>query len=207
MIFSRELADLIVNGRKTQARRPVPPGETEPRYRPGRDYAIETSEQHWVADPKAVKGGRTVTIRRTIDRLYITSTHQATVGDLEHQDALREGFENIGAFIDHWQRLTRRRTFDPDQPVWVLSFELYRGQDVTWQPARDTVRRLRVPWDPGVAAGGPVMARDRAPEPEAVDVADIAPRWVREAGLRHDGARGWRDADRACRGLDRKRAA
>jgi hypothetical protein len=206
MIFSRELADLIVNGRKTQARRPVRPGETEPRYKPG--PRLRDRDAGEALAPDVLQGGRTVTIRRTIDRLYITSTHQATVGDLEHQDALREGFENIGAFIDHWQRLTRRRrTFDPDQPVWVLSFELYRGQDVTYQPAADTVRRLRVPWDPGIAAGGPVMARDRAPEPEAVDVGELAPRWVREAGLRHDGARGWRDADRACRGLDRRRAA
>jgi hypothetical protein len=178
MIFKPELVELIIGGKKTMARRKVKPGEPC-KYHEGRDYALQPGRG-----------------KKAVDRIYITGIRQEKVGDIGHQDALREGFENVGHFIDYWQALYKR-AIDFDQLVWCLSFELYRGQDVTHDPARDTVRLLRVAWDPGVAAGGVVPARRRAPEPEPVDVAELKYRWTEESAARWRAAMDSRErADR-----------
>lgn len=41
VIFRPELARKIIRGEKTMTRRPIKPGETTCRYRPGRDYAVQ----------------------------------------------------------------------------------------------------------------------------------------------------------------------
>lgn len=108
MIFKPELVEKILAGEKTETRRVVKPGETECRYVPARDYALQPGRR-----------------RRVVGRIAITNVHRERLGEITHEGALREGFPTVRAFLDYWRRLHGR--VDPEQEVWVIGFELEEG--------------------------------------------------------------------------------
>jgi uncharacterized protein YhfF len=147
VIFRPELARQIRQGRKTQTRRPVKPGEPC-RYREGKSYAVQPGR------------GQTATCR-----IHITSVRLETAGEIAFTDARAEGFTTTDdfktywvaihdkAWLDHETRmledaenddgvildrelwLTRRSLdmFDQrhaDKPVWVITFHLHHDEQI-----------------------------------------------------------------------------
>jgi uncharacterized protein YhfF len=103
VIFSPELAKLIVQGKKTQTRR-VAAGR-DCRYKPGRSYAVQPG-----------RGQKAVT------RITVQAVRVEPLGALTLKDAKREGFRTTQEFRDHWQRL--HGSYNPDLAVFVISFAL-----------------------------------------------------------------------------------
>ncbi len=101
MIFSAAHARMVLEGRKSQTRRRVRPGETVCRWVPGRSYAV----QHDRCRPAA-------------GRLVVMSVAQQTLADLTLRDARAEGFRTRREFRDHWHALFPDMT--PADRVWVL---------------------------------------------------------------------------------------
>lgn len=113
MIFSAAHARMVLEGRKSQTRRRVRPGETVCRWVPGRSYAV----QHDRCRPAA-------------GRLVVMSVAQQTLADLTLRDARAEGFRTRRDFLDFWRGLFP--TMSLEDPVWALLI----------QPDRDPVRML-----------------------------------------------------------------
>lgn len=113
MIFRPDHARMILQGRKTQTRRRVRPGETECRYRQGQSYAVQHDRQ-----------------KPSIGRLVIVSAAPQQLGDLTLRDAKAEGFRTRRDFLDFWRGLFP--TMSLEDPVWALLI----------QPDRDPVRML-----------------------------------------------------------------
>jgi len=109
MIFRPELAEKVLAGEKTETRRPVREGETECRYVPGRDYAVQPGRR-----------------RRSVGRIAVTDVRRERLGEITHEGALREGFPTVRAFLDYWRQLHGR--VDPEQEVWMIRFELEEDQ-------------------------------------------------------------------------------
>ena len=108
MIFKPELVEKILEGSKTETRRVMKPGETECRYEPARDYALQPGRG-----------------RRAVGRIAIIEVRRERLGEITHEGALREGFPTVRAFLDYWRRL--HGGVDPEQEVWVIRFELVEG--------------------------------------------------------------------------------
>ncbi len=147
MQFTRENAEKVMAGRKTQTRRPVKAGDVDlvkplPQsriyFQRDKMYCatpIELVDQleitgvehngrkKWnVGQDYAVQPGRG---KHAIGRLRITNIRQKCAGDISKADAIAEGFESVQGFIDIWTRLYGE--WAPEQPVWVLDFELSNG--------------------------------------------------------------------------------
>jgi hypothetical protein len=105
MIFSPELAKLILQGRKTMTRRPVKAGEKACRYRENRAYSIQPGRG-----------------KRGIGKLTVVSVRPEKLGDILIKDVRAEGFSTRQELVDYWTRLHGH--FDPDVEVWVISFVL-----------------------------------------------------------------------------------
>lgn len=157
MIFKPELAKLIINGRKTQTRRPIKTAECK--YIEGKHYAIQPGRG-----------------QKAIDRLLVGSVHRETLGEIDHQSALREGFPGFGEFLEYWANLygVDIGKLNMEQPVWVISFELYRPENIV-RIGKDRVRLLanqhgRKDAGQYVTNAGAAISR----EPEAIDPAVIA---------------------------------
>jgi len=101
MIFGPELVEKFLDGEKTETRRLVKEGETECRYVPGRDYAVQPGRR-----------------RHAIGRIAITNVRREKLGEITQDGAVREGFPTVRAFLDYWRRLHGK--VDPDQEVWVI---------------------------------------------------------------------------------------
>jgi hypothetical protein len=87
-IFKPELAEKVLDGEKTETRRIVKEDETDCRYVPGRDYAVQPGRR-----------------RRAIGRIAITDVRKEKLGEITHEGAVREGFPTVRAFLDYWRRL------------------------------------------------------------------------------------------------------
>lgn len=104
VIFAPDLAQAIVEGRKTQTRRPATyPGPC--RYQLGRTYAVQ---------PGRGKPG--------IARIRILNAFVEPLGMITHAGAIAEGFPTPAAFVARWVELYG--VFDQHLPVWVIRFEM-----------------------------------------------------------------------------------
>ena len=133
MIFSPELAELVISGRKTVTRRPVKWDLVEPplgivptgphnriaeegkakdcRYRVGRFYAVQPGRG-----------------KKAVGHIWIESVEmQALSAAFHHAEARAEGFTSSAGFKKHWLKLYG--AFDPDQPVWRIAFHLIHPDD------------------------------------------------------------------------------
>lgn len=104
MIFSKGLHELVLDGRKTQTRRPIT-GDVSCRYSAGRTYAVQPA--------------RTA---KSVGRILVTDIRREYVGDITPADARAEGFADTQAFFDRWDELYgwRGRALD----VWVITFRM-----------------------------------------------------------------------------------
>lgn len=147
MIVSREEARWITQGKKTALRIPVKLGQDEPRWKPGRDYAIEVivdrpeSELYGFTSTIVVKPGerdrkpnapktrkRRGKHARTVCRIAIDTVRSEQLRDLDVTAARREGFKTTSEYRGWWEN-TAGRDWNPDQQVWVLEFHLRRDYD------------------------------------------------------------------------------
>lgn len=121
MIFKPELAQMVLEGRKTVTRRPVkqaPSGGLHGdlwlpcRYKPGRTYAIQPGR-----GKRAVGRIRVLDVRRM--ELGTPNAHGKLV------DALREGFSSWEDFREYWTGLYG--SYDPTQLVDRIEFERVEG--------------------------------------------------------------------------------
>lgn len=114
MIFRPELAQAILDGRKTETRRPARfENGTEwvrPPYKPGRTYAVQPGR-----GKKAIGRIRIVGVRW--ERFF---------EGLDEAAAHREGFESVREFISTWLDIYGRGNWL--DPVNVITFELVEGR-------------------------------------------------------------------------------
>lgn len=102
LLFKLEHVDAIKRGRKTQTRR-----------RGARRWNVGTVHQarlHRFGSPVAY--------------LEIISVAREPLGDITTTDAWREGYNNIAAFRDAWQRING--AWDAAEQVWVVTFRAVR---------------------------------------------------------------------------------
>ena len=102
MIFSADLAHLIVAGKKTQTRRTVKAAERECRFRPGRSYAVEPGRR-----------------RAGVARILITDITQEDVADITFAAARAEGFKTTLEFKHHWLSLHDAAWLDRLDDTWA----------------------------------------------------------------------------------------
>ena len=112
MQFKSELFPLILNGQKTQTRRPVKP-----------NVSFRGTDIGW--KPCAYSAGRTYGVqlgrgRRALARIEVTGVHKERVGDITLEDAEREGFKDIATFFRYWKTLYPAS--DLTEAVWVITF-------------------------------------------------------------------------------------
>lgn len=103
MIFSGELADKVLDGSKTQTRRPVK-GTSPCRYEVGKTYAIQRKRGTHGLGP----------------RILVLEVDQVLVVPISQADALAEGFDSPAAFADRWMELYGRVS----GRCWRIEFEL-----------------------------------------------------------------------------------
>lgn len=102
MIFSGDLADKVLDGSKTQTRRPVAPGKPC-RYEAGKTYAVQR------------KRGTVA-----IGRILVLSVQKVPVCSLSRADARAEGFDSPDGFYVRWQEFYGRLSGE----CWRLEFEV-----------------------------------------------------------------------------------
>lgn len=102
MIFSGELYEAVLWGRKTVTRRLNCP------YRVGRDYAIV---------PRRTAPGHPV------KRILITGVRREMLAwACDEAEVRREGFGSVDAFVARWRQLNR--VWDPTLMVYRIEFEV-----------------------------------------------------------------------------------
>ena len=104
ILFKKSFIDKIISGEKTATRRP-----RRPMVKPGGVYHIRVGFYTHLPD-----------------RFRVLKRFQQRLGDMGHDDALKEGFSCLDEFRAEWEGIYR--AFDPDQVVWVVEFE-YLGPD------------------------------------------------------------------------------
>lgn len=105
MIFSKRMLNQVLAGSKTETRRPLKGHETECRYKPGRDYAVQPNR----GTP-------------AIARITVLGVDLQRVGDITYDSARREGFKTRDDFWAYWTELYGQ--CDHDQQVWAIAFRL-----------------------------------------------------------------------------------
>ena len=105
MIFSPENISKILAGKKTETRRIMKPGETECRYKPGRNYAVQPGRGKYA-------GGR----------ILVTEVWSEPLGWIDDNGAAAEGFKSRAEFFQNWTKLHGSTPLK--QPVWVIRFEV-----------------------------------------------------------------------------------
>jgi hypothetical protein len=58
---------------------------------------------------------------RIVD-LLIVAVYDQKLGDMDEEDAKREGYESLDAFKKAWAQIHPRRGWDPEQTVWVIEW-------------------------------------------------------------------------------------
>lgn len=145
MIFSGELASKVLAGRKTETRRRIKPRESNCRYRPGRDYAVQ-----------AGRGGK------ALARIEIIAVARQPLAEITQASARREGFDDVEAFGDYWAELYG--SIDWQEPVWAIAFGLAEPIRLLARHSEHSYTR-----DPHMAL------EDEPEAPDPTEIADYAP--------------------------------
>ena len=103
MIFKPELCIEILCGGKTVTRRPA---TGQCRYEYGKTYSVQPGMA-----------------RPTIARIKVTSVRCELLGDITHDEAVREGFGSRSSFLQYWRELYGGRC-DLKQPVHRIEFKV-----------------------------------------------------------------------------------
>lgn len=105
MIFSGDLADKVLDGTKTVTRRPVKPGKPS-LYQVGKTYAVQRKRGTRGLGP----------------RVRVLSVEDIPIIEIRRDDAFREGFDGVPAFLDRWHAMYGTRY----PRCWRIEFELAR---------------------------------------------------------------------------------
>jgi hypothetical protein len=113
--FQPELAAKVMSGQKTVTRRATSDNPRSPWWRkacslkPGRDYAVCPGRG-----------------KHAIGRVRVHKVEKGLLADaLVKPEAYLEGFMTAQGFRRAWEGM--HGSFDPDQLVWVVRFEVVRG--------------------------------------------------------------------------------
>lgn len=115
MRFQAKLARAIVQGKKTQTRRPVKMIRADDdgrmiqgacKYKVGRDYSIQG------ASGRSLSGGA---------RLKVIAVRCEEIGTISFEDARAEGFKTRDDFFEAWDRIYPG--LDRETRVWVITFQ------------------------------------------------------------------------------------
>ncbi len=99
ILFKKSYITKIINGEKTVTRRPK-----RPMVKPGGEYNIRVSFYTHLPD-----------------RFRVMKRVQQRLGDMSHDDAIKEGFRDLDEFREEWTGIYG--AYDPDQIVWVVEFQ------------------------------------------------------------------------------------
>jgi hypothetical protein len=111
VIFSGGLADKVLDGSKTQTRRPMrtgPLGLVPCQYVEGKTYAIQRKRGGFGVGP----------------RIRILSVTAVMVAHISSADAAAEGFDDRGGFLARWQEFYG----NTDGRCWRIEFALVEGR-------------------------------------------------------------------------------
>ena len=120
MIFQYTL-QAVLNGEKTQTRRPVKPNEDAFYDDNGQMIAVlHKGRTKWqVGKNYGVQPSRT---GKAVARIEIRSIKQESVQSVTDEDARKEGAKNREDFLNLWEDIHGENMRDAD--AWVLSFTL-----------------------------------------------------------------------------------
>jgi uncharacterized protein YhfF len=105
MILSHHEIDLVLAGKKTMQRIPVPSSGLC-RYKIGRLYAIQPSH-------------------RDVARLHVTilTIREDQIGNITLKHARREGHRTLAEHRAHWEEGLEGAPYNPEESVWVITFK------------------------------------------------------------------------------------
>lgn len=109
MNFRHELAEAVIDGRKTQTRRATSTNPRSPwfaggcRLVVGRDYAVCPGRG-----------------KNAVGRVVVEAVDKVRLGDISHADAQAEGFRDVQAFCEAWEQINGG--WLPDDVVWRITF-------------------------------------------------------------------------------------
>lgn len=102
MLFKPEHVEMIRSGRKIQTRRVW----KRPMVKVGGIYKVKTKmlskEYHCLIE--------------------VTGLRQETLCQIEHKDAMKEGYGSIPEYMDVWERINGSGSWQPDLEVYVIDF-------------------------------------------------------------------------------------
>jgi hypothetical protein len=130
MLFSPDMLTAVLEGRKTQTRRPVKDGETLVNrwYSISKPYVravhTATNRKKWmVTDDIAICPGRG---KKAVGRIEITGIRHERFIDISESDARAEGFADSDAFFAKIKQLYGDAV-DLRHPCWVIEFRLVQS--------------------------------------------------------------------------------
>ena len=103
-MYKKPYLEKILNGEKTQTRRPL-------EKKPGRSV-------YDIGARVGVRSGYT----KFAGYIIIRKRFRQRLGDISEEDARKEGFKTVKEFQETWKRLYGK--WDPEEVVWVYEFEL-----------------------------------------------------------------------------------
>lgn len=111
MIFRKELAELILDGKKTATRRRMNDNPRSPWFRGHCGYDLF---QVFTINPGRGK--------KRVASAEVTCVYPQALKLMADEDARKEGFDSLDAFKEAWRQING--TFDPREYVWVVEFGL-----------------------------------------------------------------------------------
>ncbi len=119
MNFRPELAQAVLDGRKTVTRRRMSSNPRSPWWRGGCSLRVTHSPTGAFFPTYAVTPGRG---KPAIGRVEVLSIGAVRLGDIDDAEAAREGFAHRGKFIEAWEEINGK--YDPDEIVWRVEFAI-----------------------------------------------------------------------------------
>lgn len=114
MNFKKELAELVMAGRKTCTRRLVSDNPNSPWWREKCAYRV--------GQEVAICPGRG---KHQIGKAVVVSVERMSLGTISPAESRREGFADRGEFIAAWTAING--TYDADAVVWRIGLEAVRA--------------------------------------------------------------------------------
>lgn len=125
MQFTKDMTQAILDGKKTETRRPVREGEDYIYYDELRRMVIKADgRKKWLeGQDYAICPGRG---KPQVARFELNEIFSEYVQDITNEAAIAEGFEDRAGFIAKWDELYKGSEYDwkKNPRVWVLKFEL-----------------------------------------------------------------------------------
>lgn len=100
LLWKKHYIPMILSGKKTATRR-----MKRPTVKVGGTYHVKSG-----------------LFNHLPESIHVDALYQQRLGDMTERDAIKEGADNLHAFVKEWQTLMK--TWNPDDVVWVVEFHL-----------------------------------------------------------------------------------